>query len=81
MKLNIIGLQELGLKEYDTDNKMLKIKFREYETILMHCNKSTKRNEAETSVGIIFFKSLFPLYNINKYPDYRAITIFVQMNW
>src|SRR3569623_61456 len=41
----------------------------------MHCKKSIKRNEAETSVGLIFQKSLFATHNINKYPEFRAITI------
>src|SRR3954467_11657813 len=44
MKIDIIALQEIGIKEEDVSNKYLKIKPKEYDTVLMHCKKSVEEN-------------------------------------
>jgi len=48
----------------------------EYETNFLFCPKSVKLNEKEASIGIIWKKSLFPLYSINHNQEMRTICIF-----
>src|SRR5947209_8694782 len=62
--------------EYNNNTTKIKeVKQTEYNTFLLHCKKNIDGNEAETSVGLIVRKSLFPEYKEHKYQQYRAITI------
>ena len=75
IKIDILALQEIGIKDYDINNRFLKIKPKEYDTILLHCKKNLENKAAETSLALIINKAVCSGYNANKYPHMRAITI------
>jgi exonuclease III len=75
MDLDIIGLQETGIKKEEMDNFHLKIKDKNFGTVFVHCKGSIIANESESTVGIIWKKTIGPILNINKYPKTRAIAL------
>jgi hypothetical protein len=54
MDLDIIGLQETGIKKEEMDNYHLKIKDKNFGTVFVHCKGSIIANESESTVGIIW---------------------------